>query len=276
MTAKFEYPSWLRVDPANFRLADVDPNHRLDSEGQRLKRKEAQRMHEANVEALDKLQFLMHAEGKRSLLVAFQAIDSGGKDGAIRRVFGPLNPQGVRVRSFKVPSSLERAHDFLWRVHHVTPRRGEIKIYNRSHYEDVLVVRVKDLVPEPVWRKRYTHINNFEDLLNDNDTLVLKFLLHISKDEQRERLQERLDNPDRHWKFSKADLVERKAWDAYQEAFEEAVIKTSTERAPWYVIPANRKWFRNYAISTIVRQTLEAQHMSFPQAEQDLEGLVVT
>ncbi|MFU8806140.1 MAG: hypothetical protein ACNA8W_20175 [Bradymonadaceae bacterium] len=189
MTAVFEYPSWLRVDPSNFCLADVDPKHRLDEQGRRLEREEAQRLHEANVEALDKLQFLMHAEGKRSLLVVMQAIDTGGKDGAIRRVFGPLNPQGVRVRSFKVPSSLERAHDFLWRIHKVTPGRGEIKIYNRSHYEDVIVVRVKDLVPEPVWRKRYTHLNNFEDLLADNDTLVLKFLLHISKDEQRERLQ---------------------------------------------------------------------------------------
>lgn len=275
MTAVFEYPSWLRVNPANFSLAGVDCNHRDDVDGERLKRKETEERHHENVEALNELQFMMHAEGKRSLLVVMQAMDSGGKDGAIRRVFGPLNPQGVRVRAFKVPSSLERSHDFLWRIHQVTPKRGEIKIFNRSHYEDVLVTRVKNIVSEPVWRKRYTHLNNFEDLLNDNDTLVLKFFLHISKDEQRERLQERVDNPERNWKFSKADLEERKSWDAYQEAFEEAMIHTSTPRAPWYVIPANRKWFRNYAISTIVRQTLEAQQMSFPEPEHDLSGIVV-
>jgi PPK2 family polyphosphate:nucleotide phosphotransferase len=276
MNAVFEYPSWLRVNPTQFSLGAIDTRSRQDAFGNVLKRKEAELRHEENVHVLNELQFMMHAEGKRSLLVVLQAMDSGGKDGAIRRVFGPLNPQGVRVASFKAPSSLERAHDFLWRIHQVTPKRGEIKVFNRSHYEDVLVVRVKNLVPEPVWRKRYTHLNNFEDLLSDNDTLVLKFFLHISKEEQRARLQERIDNPDRNWKFSHADLEERKSWERYQEAFDEALVQTSTERAPWYVIPSDRKWFRNYAISTIVRQTLEAQKMKFPEPEQGLRGLVIS
>ena len=275
LLSDFEYPSWLRVHPETFKLADVDPRHRLDPDGERLRRSVARRLHEENLVKLKELQYTMHAEEKRSLLVVFQGIDAAGKDGAIRRTFGPLNPQGVRVASFKVPSARERGHDFLWRVHKRTPQRGYIKIFNRSHYEDVLVVRVHDLVPEPVWQNRYEHINNFEALLHDNDTIILKFLLVISKEEQRARLQERLDNPERTWKFSSADIRERGFWDKYQEAFEAAVKKTSTENAPWYAIPADRKWFRNYAISTIVRQTLEGQNMEFPAPEPGLEGLVV-
>lgn len=275
LLSDFEYPSWLRVVPETFQLADVDPRHRLDARGERLRRKVARRLHEENLEKLKELQYTMHAEEKRSLLVVFQGIDAAGKDGAIRRTFGPLNPQGVRVASFKVPSQRERNHDFLWRIHKHTPERGYIKIFNRSHYEDVLVVRVHDLVPEPVWQNRYEHINNFEALLHDNDTIILKFLLVISKEEQRARLQERLDNPERTWKFSSADIRERGFWDKYQEAFQAAVTKTSTENAPWYAIPADRKWFRNYAISTIVRQTLEGQNMRFPEPEKGLEGLVV-
>jgi PPK2 family polyphosphate:nucleotide phosphotransferase len=275
LLSDFEYPSWLRVDPETFQLAEVDSRHRLDPGGERLRRKAAQRAHEENLKALMELQFLMHAEAKRSLLVVFQGIDAAGKDGSIRRTFGPLNPQGVRVQSFKVPSERERNQDFLWRIHKHTPQRGVIKIFNRSHYEDVLVVRVHNLVAEPIWRNRYEHINNFEALLHDNDTIILKFLLVISKEEQRKRLQERLDNLERTWKFSSSDIRERRHWDSYQEAFQAAVTKTSTRNAPWYAIPADRKWFRNYAISTIVRQTLEGQNMQYPEPEEGLDGIVV-
>jgi PPK2 family polyphosphate:nucleotide phosphotransferase len=268
------YPDWLRVHD-ELDLGSIDTRRRHSAADERLSKTDGKSLHAENIEALRELQFKLFAEHRRSLLVVLQAIDSGGKDGCIRRVFGPLNPQGVRVKAFTKPTERELEHDFLWRVHQHTPRKGLIQVFNRSHYEDVLVVRVHGLVDEAVWRRRYDHIRHFESLLADNDTLVVKFLLHISKEEQRERLQARVDDPTRRWKFSSADLAERKRWDEYQAAFHDALVETSTDVAPWYVIPADRKWFRNYAVSTILRELLEAQPMEWPDAEDDIDGLVV-
>jgi PPK2 family polyphosphate:nucleotide phosphotransferase len=224
---------------------------------------------------LSELQERLWAEHERSLLVVLQAIDAGGKDGAIRKVFGGVNPQGCRVTSFKAPSEEERDHDFLWRVHRAVPGRGEIGIFNRSHYEDVLVVRVHDLVPKKVWSKRYGIINDFEASLAAAGTTIVKFFLHISKDEQAERFRKRLQNPDKHWKFRRADLEEREHWDAYQEAFEAALSKTSTAAAPWYVIPADHKWYRDWALLSVLVDTLERMDPQYPAPEDDLAGIVI-
>jgi PPK2 family polyphosphate:nucleotide phosphotransferase len=224
---------------------------------------------------LEELQELLYAEGQHKILIVLQAMDSGGKDGTIRHVFDGTNPQGVKVASFKKPTDEELAHDYLWRVHHHTPGSGEITIFNRSHYEDVLVVRVHDLVPPDVWGRRYDHINAFEQLLADEGTTILKFYLHISKEEQKERLQARLDEPHKRWKFAKGDLAERALWDDYEEAFEAVLSETSTEWAPWYVIPADRKWYRNLVISKILVETLEGLDMRYPEPEEELEGIVI-
>ena len=226
-------------------------------------------------EELEALQELLYAEGKHKLLIVLQAMDTGGKDGTIRHVFEGVNPQGVKVASFKVPTEEELAHDYLWRVHKHTPGKGEIVIFNRSHYEDVLVVRVHKLVPEEVWSRRYEHIRAFEGTLADEGTTILKFYLHIDLDEQKERLQARLDEPHKNWKFSKGDLEERKLWDQYMAAFEDALGETSTEVAPWYVIPANRKWYRNLVISSIIIDKLKNLNMAYPEAEEGLEGIVI-
>lgn len=226
-------------------------------------------------EKLQELQEVLYAEGKHKVLVVLQAMDTGGKDGAIRRVFDGVNPQGVKVASFKVPTPEEMAHDYLWRVHKVTPANGELVIFNRSHYEDVLVVRVHNYVPKEVWSKRYEQINAFEKLLAENGTTILKFFLHISKDEQKERLQARLDDPTKHWKFSLGDLGERKLWDDYQSAYEDVLNKTSTEYAPWYVVPANRKWYRDLVISKVLVETLEGLKMKYPEPKDDLSGVVI-
>lgn len=226
-------------------------------------------------EKLQELQEVLYAEGKHKVLVVLQAMDTGGKDGAIRRVFDGVNPQGVKVASFKVPTPEEMAHDYLWRVHKVAPANGELVIFNRSHYEDVLVVRVHNYVPKEVWSKRYEQINAFEKLLAENGTTILKFFLHISKDEQKERLQARLDDPTKHWKFSLGDLGERKLWDDYQSAYEDALNKTSTEYAPWYVVPANRKWYRDLVISKVLVETLEGLKMKYPEPKDDLSGVVI-
>jgi PPK2 family polyphosphate:nucleotide phosphotransferase len=204
------------------------------------------------------------AEGKRSLLVVLQGLDAGGKDGTIRNLFQGLNPQGATVKSFTVPNAEEAAHDFLWRVHQATPPAGGTALFNRSHYEDVLVVRVHQLVPEPVWRARYDLINGFEALLAHRGTTVVKFVLHISKDEQRRRLQQRLTDPRKRWKFSLGDLEDRAHWDEYQEAYEEALRRTSTATAPWYVIPADRKWYRNWAVTTVLIDTLRELDPDYP------------
>jgi PPK2 family polyphosphate:nucleotide phosphotransferase len=197
------------------------------------------------------------------------------QDGTIRHVFDRVNPAGVKVAGFKKPSSIELAHDYLWRIHQHVPADGEIVIFNRSHYEDILVVRVHDLVPPEQWRRRYHHIREFERLLVEEGTTIIKLFLHLSKDEQKERLQARLDDPDKHWKFALGDLAERERWDDYQAAFTEALERTSTSWAPWWVIPADRKWFRNLLVSRIVVAALEEMDLQWPEPEQDLSGVVL-
>jgi PPK2 family polyphosphate:nucleotide phosphotransferase len=224
---------------------------------------------------LETLQEMLYVDGRHKMLVVLQAIDAGGKDGTIRAVFDGVNPQGVSVTSFKKPSHEELAHDFLWRVHQRTPRAGHIEIFNRSHYEDVLVVRVHDLVPKAQWQNRYRHIRAFEQMLVDEGTTIIKFFLHISEDEQLKRQQERLDDPTKRWKFARADMEERKHWDEYQEAFEAMLDETSTAQAPWYVIPANRNWFRNLVVSQIMVEKLRGLDLRYPEPEPDLDGLVL-
>jgi len=224
---------------------------------------------------LEQLQELLYAQGHHKVLIVIQATDTGGKDGTIRHVFDKVNPQGVKVASFKKPTDVELSHDYLWRIHQHTPAAGEITIFNRSHYEDVLVVRVHDLIPPKKWGRRYDHINNFEEMLADEGTTILKFFLHISKDEQRERLQDRIDKPEKNWKFELGDLDERKLWNDYQAAFTTMLERTSTKHAPWFVIPADRKWFRNLLISEIVVDALEKLEMSWPEPEPGIEGLSI-
>lgn len=221
------------------------------------------------------LQERLYAEHRRSLLVVFQAIDTGGKDGTIRAVFEGVNPQGCRVWPFKVPSAEEADHDFLWRYHAKTPGRGMIGVFNRSHYEDVLVARVKGLVPEAVWRPRYDQINDFEAMLAASGTTILKFFLHISKAEQKKRLEARIADPEKQWKFDAADLVERAAWDGYQAAFTEALAQCSTKAAPWHVVPADRKWFRNLVVARTIADTLEAMDPQIPEARPGIAGTIV-
>jgi PPK2 family polyphosphate:nucleotide phosphotransferase len=224
---------------------------------------------------LDKLQELLWAGQKHKVLVILQAMDTAGKDGTIRHVFTGVNPQGLRVANFKVPTPEELAHDYLWRVHKQTPASGEIVIFNRSHYEDVLVVRVHELVPQERWRRRFDQINAFELALAEEGTTILKFYLHISKDEQKVRLQERLDDPEKRWKFNPGDLKERALWPEYMKAYEDVLSKTSTEWAPWYIVPANRKWYRNLLISTILAETLEGLGMKYPAPPPGLDAIVI-
>ena len=253
-------------------LAEWDPNDKRAFDGD--KKKGEVRTEKLN-DQLEALQDLLYAEGKHKVLIVLQAMDTGGKDGVISHVFDGVNPQGVRVAAFKQPTPTELAHDYLWRVHQQTPGKGEVVIFNRSHYEDVLVVRVHNLVPEAVWRRRYEQINAFEKLLAEEGTTILKFYLHIDLDEQKERLQARLDDPAKRWKFAKGDLDERKRWPQYMAAYEEMLSKTSMEWAPWYIIPANRKWYRNLVISQIIVETLEGLAMSYPPAEAGLEDIVI-
>jgi PPK2 family polyphosphate:nucleotide phosphotransferase len=207
----------------------------------------------------------LFARHDRKLLVIFQGMDCAGKDGAIRHIMGGFDPQGTQVVSFKQPTHVELDHDFLWRVHQHVPAKGEVAVFNRSHYEDVLIVRVHELVPAAVWKARYEHINAFERLLSDTGTVILKFFLHISKEEQRIRLQARVNDPTKCWKFNPEDLNERKRWADYQRAYEDALSKTSTEWAPWYVVPANNKWYRNYVVSSILVDVLEKQRLKYPK-----------
>ena len=226
-------------------------------------------------ERLEALQELLYAEGKHKILIVLQATDTGGKDGTIRHVLEGVNPQGVKVASFKKPTDEELAHDYLWRIHQHTPGTGEIVVFNRSHYEDVLVVRVHNYVPETVWQKRYEHINAFEQMLVDEGTIILKFYLNISKDEQRERLQERLDIPEKNWKFATGDLDERALWDTYQSAFEDMLTRTSTDAAPWHIVPADRKWYRNIVVSEAIIAALEGLDMQWPEAEEGLDTIEI-
>jgi len=227
------------------------------------------------LERLRSLQERIWAEHRHKVLVILQGIDASGKGGTIEHVVGAMNPAGCPVTSFKVPTALELDHDYLWRVHARTPGRGEIAVFDRSHYEDVLVVRVRSLVPRTVWSRRYDQINAFERLLTDEGTTIVKFFLFIDRDEQRERFQARLDDPDKRWKFRLGDLDERKLWDDYVEAFEAALSRCSTAEAPWYVIPANRKWFRNLAVADILAETLEQLDPRYPEPAEDLTGVVI-
>ena len=242
-------------------LKKIDPER---TSPENLERDEGEREFLVLKEKLIHLQEKLFAENRQKILIVLQAMDTGGKDGAIRHVFSGINPQGVRVVSFKAPSPDELAHDYLWRVHSKVPGRGEIVVFNRSHYEDVLVVRVHNLVPEKTWKKRFAHINDFEKMLTDEGITMLKFYLHIDRDEQRKRLQERLDDPAKHWKFNPGDLKERVLWDDYMTAYEEMIERTSTAHAPWFIIPSNRKWYRNLAIARILNHTLESLDMQFP------------
>lgn len=224
---------------------------------------------------LDILQHRLYAEDRRSVLLVLQAMDAAGKDGAIRSILSGLNPAGVHVTSFKVPGGPEAQHDYLWRVHSATPAKGQIGVWNRSHYEDVLVVRVKSLAPKSVWSKRFAHIREFEQMLADEGTRIVKCFLNVGKDEQRRRLQERVDDPEKRWKFRMGDLDDRKLWPDYQEAYEEAISRTSTESAPWYVVPADRNWVRNLAVAKILLEALEDLEPRLPEPEEGIEGLVV-
>ena len=251
-------------------LARVDPSatHGFD-------KNDAEAMTDGLLDRLTELQERLWAEQRRAILVVLQGIDAAGKDGTIRKVMTAFNPQGCPVSSFKVPSAEELAHDFLWRIHKRTPGRGEVGIFNRSHYEDVLVVRVHELVPREVWSARYEQIVAFEDHLAANGTTIVKFFLYIDKDEQRERFQARLDDPTKRWKFALGDLDERKRWSDYIAAYEDALSKTSTDRAPWYVVPANQKWFRDLAVASILAATLEELDPRYPPAEDLPEDLVI-
>ena len=253
-------------------LSEWDPNDKGDfTGGKKEGRVEIGKLNEK----LEALQEMLYAEHKHKVLVVLQAMDTGGKDGVIRRVFDGVNPQGVRVASFKVPTQEELDHDYLWRVHKLTPGNGQMMIFNRSQYEDVLVVRVHNLVPPDVWKKRFDQIKQFERLLAENGTTIVKIYLHIDLDEQKERLQARLDEPNKNWKFSVGDLKERKLWPEYMGAYEDVLSKTSTDYAPWYIVPANRKWYRDLVISSVLVDTLESLKMEFPEPEDNLDGVVI-
>lgn len=253
-------------------LSDHDPEDKTQFSGGK---KDAKARLEELYQKLGELQEVLYAEHKHKVLVVLQALDTGGKDGTIRAVFSGVNPQGVHVASFKVPTPEELDHDFLWRVHAQVPGKGELVIFNRSHYEDVLVVRVHNLVPEDVWRKRYAEIRNFERMLAEEGTTILKFYLNISMDEQKKRLQERLDDPKKRWKFNVGDLKERALWDDYTSAYQDAINETSTKWAPWYVIPANNNWYRNLAVASVIVQALEGLNLQYPEPAEALDKIVI-
>jgi PPK2 family polyphosphate:nucleotide phosphotransferase len=250
------------------KLRDVDPGetHGLTKEG-------AAGTLTKHIKRLSVLQYLLYAEGGRSLLVVLQGIDAAGKDGTIRHVMTGLNPQGVRVTPFKVPEGEEKRHDYLWRIHKAVPEHGQIGIFNRSHYEDVLVVRVHGLVPKSVWSERYRQINHFEHMLSENGTTIVKFFLYISEEEQAARFRKRLEDKRKNWKFSPADLKEREYWDSYIEAYEDVLRKCNNDYAPWYVIPSNHKWFRNLAVSQILVEILESMKLQYPKPAADLSQI---
>lgn len=260
----------LRVEPGEkAKLSKRDPGSTP-----RMKSEEAADEATADVvRKLDDLQYRLHAESRQSLLVVLQGMDASGKDGVVRKVMTGFDPAGCHVHSFKAPSEEERAHDFLWRVHAHTPAAGGVAIWNRSHYEDVLIVRVRELVPKKVWSRRYRHIEEFERILVENGTRVLKCCLHLSREEQRQRLLARVQNPRKRWKFNEGDLEERALWDDYQEAYEDALTRTSSEHAPWYVIPADHKWYRDWAIATLLLGTLEDMAPEIPEPALEVDRL---
>ena len=265
-----DYRAKFVVEPGKkLRLSEIDPSYT----GKHISREEALPKIQKHTERMAELQYLLYADGDQSLLIVLQALDAGGKDGTIRHLFAGMNPQGTSVFGFKQPTPIEAAHDFLWRAHKRAPAQGEVVIFNRSHYEDVLVVRVHKLAPRAVWSARYELINDFEELLHKNGVRILKFYLHISPEEQLERFKQRLDDPSRNWKISDSDYTEREFWPQYIEAYEEALARTSVKNAPWYVIPANHKWFRNLAISQIVVDTMEEMGLKLPPTRVDIEEI---
>ena len=262
------YLKKLIVKPGSkVRLEHFDPSYHEKHDSHKSALPEIQK----NLQKMEQLQYLMYAESKHSLLIVLQGLDAAGKDGVVRHVLTGMNPSGCVASSFKQPEAKELAHDFLWRVHAHVPAKGSVAIFNRSHYEDVLVVRVHGLVPEKIWSKRYDEINDFEKLIAaQSNTAILKFFLHISKQEQLARFAKRLDDPARQWKISESDYKEREYWNDYTEAFEDALTKTSTEHAPWFVIPSNHKWFRDLAVSQIIARTMEDMKMQMPKPTADL------
>ena len=265
-----DYGKKFIVEPGTkVRLSKVDPSYTGKHETHEKAVPEIQ----TNIERLGKLQYLLYADGRQSLLVVLQALDAAGKDGIIRNVFTGMNPQGTSVFGFKQPSREEAAHDFLWRAHMRAPGKGEVVVFNRSYFEDVLVVRVHKLVPHSVWSKRFELINDFETVLSRNGTTILKFFLHISPEEQLLRFKQRLDDPSRRWKISESDYSERELWPQYIEAYEDAMALTSTKRAPWYVIPANHKWFRNLAVSQIIADTMDGMGLQLPPTRVDIADI---
>lgn len=258
------------VEPGEkIHLNKVDPSYT----GQHESHEKALPIMQEHIARMDKLQYLLYADGDQSLLIVLQALDAAGKDGVVRHVFSGMNPQGTSVFGFKQPSKDEAAHDFLWRAHQRAPARGEVVIFNRSHYEDVLVVRVHKLAKKSIWSKRYDLINDFEKMLTCNGTRILKFFLHISPEEQLARFKQRLDDPSRHWKISDADYSERKLWPKYTEAYEDVLELTSIPYAPWYVIPSNHKWFRNLAISQIIADTMDEMGLKLPPTHVDIDTI---
>lgn len=255
---KFKMSEWKTDDTGDFK----DKNSAADKINKNMKN-------------LINLQDKLYAGAQHSVLIVFQAMDGGGKDGAINQVFSGVNPQGCTVTSFKVPSHADLAHDYLWRIHAATPAKGMIGIFNRSHYESVLVERVKKLAPQEVWSRRYDHINAFEKLLSDEGTTVLKFFLNISWDEQKRRMEKRLADPHKNWKFDPEDLKNRDRWDDYMAAYEDAIRKCSTKHAPWYIVPADHKWYRNWVISDLLVQTLEKMNLKYPPPLKDVEEIHV-
>ena len=260
----------LKVEPGTkVDLKDYDPDFSGKFKNEQETLEELARLKEK----LFDLQALMYADNRYALLIVIQAMDAGGKDGLIRNVMATFNPQGCIVMPFKVPSEEERDHDYLWRIHHAIPRRGEIGVFNRSHYEDLLVVRVHGLVPKDVWKQRYDQINDFEKYLVENNVIIRKFYLHISKKEQEERILKRLLDPKKNWKFSAADLKERDHWDDYMEAFEDVLSKCSTKMAPWHIVPADKKWYRNYVVAKVLVDTMEGLNMKWPEPSPDVKEL---
>ena len=252
----------------SFSLKQHDPAKTFD-----VSKRKAEKDVEGHVKQLAELHELLYAENKRALLIVLQGMDASGKDGTIRHVMSGVNPQGCTVTSFKQPSTKELQHDFLWRIHAAVPEKGSIGIFNRSHYEDVLVVRVHRLVAKQIWQARYEQINAFERILVENDVCMLKFFLHISREEQEKRFQQRIEDPQKNWKISPADFREREYWDEYQKAYEDAIAKCSSKEAPWHIIPSDHKWFRNYCVSHIVLRTLQSFHMRYPKANPDVTGV---
>ena len=262
----------IQIPPGEkIRLKDFDP----DDTGKYKDKEEAKAETEKNIGRLAELQEVLYAEGKHALLIILQAMDAAGKDGTIKQVMSGVNPQGCVVTNFKAPTPLELAHDFLWRVHQHVPPKGYLGIFNRSHFEDVLIVRVHNLVPEKIWRERYEQINNFEKLLAAHGVTILKFFLHISKDEQKERLEKRLADKTKNWKFNAGDLKERARWDDYMNAYEDAITKCNTPWAPWHVVPANKKWCRNLVISERIVEALESLDLKYPPAPEGIEQMVI-